>query len=238
MKKSARLKAISKLLPASGLLCLMALQPARADITIGVILSLTGPAASLGIPAENTVKLWPTKLAGQNVHVIVVNDKSDTSETAKLTSKLIDEDHVDVIVGPSLTPNSVAAVEIAGRDHVPIIALGGWQRDCRSGARIQSLGLQDERARSSRCGTDGRTHECDRHQEGCRDGGQHQLRRRLPESLSKCCCAKQYPDHGYRALRGAGSECHAANTQADGWQPRCGLHHELRHARPCSPNSN
>jgi branched-chain amino acid transport system substrate-binding protein len=106
-------------------LSLLALQPARADITIGVILSLTGPAVSLGIPAENTVKLWPTKLAGQTVHVIVVNDKSDTSETAKLTSKLIDEDHVDVIVGPSLTPNSVAAVEIAGRSHVPIIALGG-----------------------------------------------------------------------------------------------------------------
>ena len=110
---------------AAGLLGLAATGSAHADITIGVILSLTGPAASLGIPAENTVKLWPAKLAGQNVHIIVVNDKSDTTETAKLTSKLIDEDHVDAIVGPSLTPNSVAAVEIAGRSHVPIIALGG-----------------------------------------------------------------------------------------------------------------
>jgi branched-chain amino acid transport system substrate-binding protein len=107
------------------LLGLFVAQPAHADITIGVILSLTGPAASLGIPAENTVKLWPSKLAGQNVHIILVNDKSDTTETAKLTSKLIDEDKVDVIVGPSLTPNSVAAVEIAGRSLVPIIALGG-----------------------------------------------------------------------------------------------------------------
>ncbi len=125
VQSSVRCGRTPRILLFAGVLWLLALQPARADITIGVILSLTGPAASLGIPAENTVKLWPSRLAGQNVHVIVVNDNSDTTETAKLTSKLIDQDHVDVIVGPSLTPNSVAAVEIAGRAHTPIIALGG-----------------------------------------------------------------------------------------------------------------
>ena len=33
--------------------------PALADITVGVIVSLTGPAASLGIPAKNTVEIMP-----------------------------------------------------------------------------------------------------------------------------------------------------------------------------------
>jgi branched-chain amino acid transport system substrate-binding protein len=98
---------------------------AHADISVGVILSLTGPAASLGKPAENTVKLWPSEVAGQKLKLIVLNDNSDPTEAAKAASKLINEDKVDVIVGPSLTPPSIAAMEVAGRNAVPIIALGG-----------------------------------------------------------------------------------------------------------------
>ena len=98
---------------------------ASADINVGVVLSLTGPAASLGIPAGNTVKLWPKTIAGQKINLTVLSDNSDTSETAKQVSKLITEEKVDVIVGPSLTPNSLTAVEIAARHSTPIIALGG-----------------------------------------------------------------------------------------------------------------
>jgi branched-chain amino acid transport system substrate-binding protein len=98
---------------------------AHADITVGVILSLTGPAASLGKPAENTVKLWPEQIAGQKLKLIVLNDNSDPTEAAKAASKLINEDKVDVIVGPSLTPPSISAMEVAGRNATPIIALGG-----------------------------------------------------------------------------------------------------------------
>lgn len=98
---------------------------AQADITVGVILSSTGPAASLGKPAENTVKLWPDSIDGQKLKIISVNDNSDPTEAAKLATKLIKEDKVDVIVGPSITPPSIAAVEVAGHNATPIIALGG-----------------------------------------------------------------------------------------------------------------
>ncbi|CAM5391122.1 ABC transporter substrate-binding protein [Eoetvoesiella caeni] len=98
---------------------------ARADITIGVILSVTGPAASLGQPAENSVKLWPDSIAGQKLRIIAVNDNSDPTEAARQATKLITENKVDVIVGPSITPPSIAAVETAGRNATPIIALGG-----------------------------------------------------------------------------------------------------------------
>lgn len=98
---------------------------ARADLNIGVILSTTGPAASLGMPAENTVKLWPKEIAGQKVNLTFINDASDPTESSKAANRLISEQKVDVIVGPSLTPNSVAAMEVAGRNQTPIIALGG-----------------------------------------------------------------------------------------------------------------
>lgn len=98
---------------------------AQADITVGVILSTTGPAASLGQPAENTVRLWPDSIAGQKLKIISVNDNSDPTEAARQATKLITENSVDVIVGPSITPPSIAAVEVAGRHATPIIALGG-----------------------------------------------------------------------------------------------------------------
>ena len=102
-----------------------AVTAAQADIKIGVIVSLTGPAASLGIPAENSVKLWPAELGGQKVQLIVLNDSSDPTAAAKDATKLITEDNVDVIVGPSITPTSLAVVEVAARSGVPVISLAG-----------------------------------------------------------------------------------------------------------------
>ena len=99
---------------------------AHADINIGVIVSLTGPGASLGIPADNAIKLWPTELGGQKVNRFVLNDATDTTTAAaKNATKLITEDKVDVIVGPSLTPTSLAVIEVAARSGVPVISLAG-----------------------------------------------------------------------------------------------------------------
>jgi branched-chain amino acid transport system substrate-binding protein len=98
---------------------------AHAQVNIGVILSLTGPGASLGIPAENTIKLWPTELGGQKINLIVLNDATDTTTAAKNATRLITEDKVDVIIGPSLTPTSLAVVEVAARSGVPVISLAG-----------------------------------------------------------------------------------------------------------------
>lgn len=98
---------------------------AHADIAVGVILSLTGPAASLGKPAENTVRLWPEQIGGQKLRLIVLNDNSDPTEAAKQASRLINEEKVDVIVGSSVTPPSIAIMEAAGRSATPLISLGG-----------------------------------------------------------------------------------------------------------------
>lgn len=98
---------------------------ARADITVGVILSLTGPAASLGIPEKNTVELMPTTIAGQKVKYIILDDASDTTTAVKNTQKLIAVDKIDMIMGPSISPTSVALLEVIGRAEVPMISLAG-----------------------------------------------------------------------------------------------------------------
>src|SRR5690554_3430868 len=109
----------------AGLLLSLLAGIAQAELTVGVILSTTGPAASLGQPSDNTVKLWPDSIAGENMRVIVLNDASDPSEASRLASKLINEENVDVIVGSSVTPPSIAIVETAGNANTPVIALGG-----------------------------------------------------------------------------------------------------------------
>lgn len=102
---------------------LAATSAAWADIKIGVVLSETGPAASLGIPEKKTVELFPKDIAGQKMDYIFMNDGSDPTSAVKAAKKLIDEDKVDVIIGSSITPNSLAMVDVVGGAKVPNISL-------------------------------------------------------------------------------------------------------------------
>ena len=103
----------------------LAALPARADITVGVIVSVTGPAAALGGPERNVVALIPAEIAGQRVRSIVLDDASDTTSAVRAAQKLIDENKVDVIFGPSTTPNSLAVLEAAAAAGTPMVSLAG-----------------------------------------------------------------------------------------------------------------
>ena len=84
---------------------------AWADVNVGVTLSATGPAASLGIPEKNTIGLLPQSIGGQKVNYIVLDDASDTTAAVTNTRKLIAERNVDVIIGSSTTPASLAMID-------------------------------------------------------------------------------------------------------------------------------
>jgi len=99
-----------------------------ADIKVGVTLSATGPAASLGIPEKNTVALLPTTIAGQKVQYVVLDDASDTTTAVKNTRKLVSEDKVDVIVGSTITPASLAMVDVAAESETPMISMAASAR--------------------------------------------------------------------------------------------------------------
>ncbi|SED31258.1 amino acid/amide ABC transporter substrate-binding protein, HAAT family [Burkholderia sp. WP9] len=96
---------------------------ALAQVKIGLVLSLTGPAASLGIPARDTVALLPKQIGGQRVEYIVLDDASDTTQAVQDTKKLISENHVDAIIGSSITPNSLAMIDVVAEGETPMISL-------------------------------------------------------------------------------------------------------------------
>jgi branched-chain amino acid transport system substrate-binding protein len=97
---------------------------AHGAITVGVTLSATGPAASLGIPEKNTFELLGAPvIGGQQVNFIILDDKSDTTEAVKNTRKLISEDKADVIIGSTVTPNSLAMRDVVSEAEVPMISM-------------------------------------------------------------------------------------------------------------------
>jgi branched-chain amino acid transport system substrate-binding protein len=101
---------------------------ARADINVGVTVSATGPAASLGIPEKNTVELMPKTIAGQKVNYIVLDDGSDTTKAVANTRKLITEDKVDIVLGSTTTPNSLAMLDVVAEAQVPMISMAASAR--------------------------------------------------------------------------------------------------------------
>ena len=94
-----------------------------ADITIGVTLPLTGPAAGLGIPVKKGLALWPTTIGGEKINLIVLDDASDATQGVKNARRFVDEDHVDIIIGSVATPVGVAIADVASQSHTVQLAL-------------------------------------------------------------------------------------------------------------------
>ena len=96
---------------------------AHAQIKVGIDLSTTGPAASIGIPSKNTVLMWPATLGGQKAEYVILDDASDPSGAVRNFKKLTSEDKVDVIVGPNLTASALAVLDVIAETQTPMVAL-------------------------------------------------------------------------------------------------------------------
>jgi branched-chain amino acid transport system substrate-binding protein len=101
---------------------------AHAELKVGVVLSATGPGASLGIPERNTIALLPTTIGGETVRYIVLDDATDTTTAVKNARKLVTEEQVDVIIGTTTTPPSLAMVDVAAEAQTPMISMAAGAR--------------------------------------------------------------------------------------------------------------
>jgi branched-chain amino acid transport system substrate-binding protein len=98
------------------------------EITIGVSISTTGASASLGIPNQNGLLLAPHVIGGQKVRYIFLDDASDPATAVQNMKRLISQDNVDVILGPSVTPTTIAVIETIAEAKVPMISFGSTTR--------------------------------------------------------------------------------------------------------------
>lgn len=113
-----------KIMIAVAALAIAPLNPSQAQIKIGITLSETGPAASLGIVEKNVIDLLPSKIAGQDVQYTILNDNSDTTTAVQNARKLTNELNVDAIIGSTTTPNCLAITEVAAESETPLLAMG------------------------------------------------------------------------------------------------------------------
>lgn len=96
---------------------------AQAQIKVGVVLSTTGPASSLGIPERKTIELFPKEIAGEKVQYIILDDASDPTGAVKATKKLVAEENVHLVIGATTTPSSLAMRDVVADAGVPQISI-------------------------------------------------------------------------------------------------------------------
>ncbi|MBB3179659.1 ABC transporter substrate-binding protein [Variovorax sp. Sphag1AA] len=95
---------------------------AHADLTVGVVLPLTGPASGLGIPMKNQIALWPKSIAGENLKLVVLDDATDPTTGVKDAQRLVTEDKVDVIIGSAATPVAIPMADVAAESGTAQLA--------------------------------------------------------------------------------------------------------------------
>ncbi|NVN85507.1 MAG: ABC transporter substrate-binding protein [Rhodopseudomonas sp.] len=97
------------------------LDPAAAQIKIGLISSSTGQISVVGIPQKNTATLLPKEVGGVKIDYLVFDDGSDPTQTVQQVQRLISE-NVDAIIGPSGSPNAASVIGFIAEAKTPLLA--------------------------------------------------------------------------------------------------------------------
>ena len=95
------------------------------QVKIGLMVSATGPTSAIGIPQKNTGDMLPKKIGDVTVEYIQLEDGGDTTRAVQNVKKLIQENNVDALIGPSTAPNALAILDVIADAKVPMMATVG-----------------------------------------------------------------------------------------------------------------
>jgi branched-chain amino acid transport system substrate-binding protein len=118
---------------------------ASAQIKIGSVLSVTGPASFLGDPEKRTLEIYVDEINakggvnGQKLQLVVYDDAGSADNARTFATRLVEEDKIVAMVGGSTTGATLAMMQIFEDARIPFISLAGASD---RGARAQ-MGLQD-----------------------------------------------------------------------------------------------
>lgn len=108
---------------------------AASPIKIGALFAVTGPAAFLGEPERNSAKMVVDEInraggvKGRKLELVSYDTAGDATKAVQLATKLIKDDKVVAIIGPSTTGETMAVIPVAEREHIPLIS-------CSAGSKI------------------------------------------------------------------------------------------------------
>src|SRR5512133_3519028 len=108
---------------------------AAESIRIGALFAVTGPASFLGEPERNTLEMLVKEanakggIKGHKLELVVYDTQGDATKAVQLATKLIKNDKVAVIVGPSTTGETMAVIPVVEKEKIPLIS-------CAAGIKI------------------------------------------------------------------------------------------------------
>jgi branched-chain amino acid transport system substrate-binding protein len=124
--REVRVNKIVRLAGAAAIASAMVLPAKAADITVGLVTSMTGPGASIGIPYAKGAAagvVYKDDVNGIKITLVQLDDASDPSTATRDARKLIEQDKVDVLMGAGSTPGTLAITTVGHELKVPVIAL-------------------------------------------------------------------------------------------------------------------
>jgi branched-chain amino acid transport system substrate-binding protein len=116
-------------------LCVAQSAFAAAPIKIGALFAVTGPAAFLGEPERNTAKMVVDEInkaggvKGRKLELVTYDTAGDPTKAQQLATKLIKDDKVVAIIGPSTTGETMAVIPVVEKEQIPLIS-------CSAGSKI------------------------------------------------------------------------------------------------------
>lgn len=108
---------------------------AAPPIKIGALFSVSGPASFLGEPERNTAKMMVDEvnkaggIKGRQLELVIYDTQADATKAAQAVNKLIKDDKVVAIIGPSTTGDTMAVIPIVEKAQIPLVS-------CAAGVKI------------------------------------------------------------------------------------------------------
>jgi branched-chain amino acid transport system substrate-binding protein len=99
---------------------------AMADLKVGLSVSLSGPNASLGVPYAKGMQAavaYKPEINGHKVQLIVLDDGSDPTNAGRNARKLVEEEKVDILLGSSGVPATIAISQVGRESRTPMVGL-------------------------------------------------------------------------------------------------------------------
>jgi branched-chain amino acid transport system substrate-binding protein len=104
---------------------------ASAQVKIGAVLSVTGPASFLGDPEKKTLEMYVADINarggvnGQKLQLIIYDDGGDANAARTFATRLVEEDKIVAMVGGTTTGSTLAMIPVFEDAKIPFISLAG-----------------------------------------------------------------------------------------------------------------
>ena len=104
---------------------------ASAQIKIGAVLSVSGPASFLGDPEKRTLEIYVDEINakggvnGQKLQLVVYDDGGNADNARTFATRLVEEDKIVAMVGGSTTGSTMAMIPVFEDAKIPFISLAG-----------------------------------------------------------------------------------------------------------------